>query len=185
MGKTSRKSNTNSGRTSHDAATSTNLMNNMMAKNPMHTREQGESSLMGMIDGMMGNMDGFVDKMDSKVGSIFGGGINPAKEHFMSQTGTEMAPVPSPLSDKDMQMMMTPNNQQPLPQEVAPAQPSNAQELPPWAANLDPKAQEALKGWMAKRQERMDRRDARRSRADQFLGLDMNRRRGAGETYEL
>ena len=42
MGKTRRNSNTNSGRTSHDAATSTNLMNNQMARNPMHTREQGQ-----------------------------------------------------------------------------------------------------------------------------------------------
>lgn len=185
MGKNRRSSNTNSGRTSHDSATSTANMDAMMAKNPMHTREQGQNSLMGMIDGMMANMDGFVDKMDSKVGSIFGGGVNPAKAHFMGQTGTQMAPIPSPMSDKDMEMMMTPNNQQPLPQGVAPDQPSNTQELPPWAAKLDPKAQEALKGWMAKRQERVDRRDARRERADQFLGLDMNRRRGAGRSYDL
>ena len=82
MGKTRRNSNTNSGRTSHDAATSTNLMNNQFAKNPMHTREQGQSSLMSMIDGMMDNMDGFVEKMDGKVGSVFGGGVNPAKATF-------------------------------------------------------------------------------------------------------
>ena len=182
MGK---KSRTKSSRTSADAATSTNLLNNQMARNPMHTRQQGQDSLMGMIDGMMENVDGFVEKMDGKVGSIFGSGVNPAKAHFMSQTGTEMAPVPSPLSDKDMETMMAPSNQQPIPQEVAPAQPSNAQELPPWAASLDPAAQEALKGWMAKRQERIDKRQSRRDRAEQFLGLDMNRRRGAGESYDL
>ena len=183
MGKTRRNSNTNSGRTSHDAATSTNLMNNQFAKNPMHTREQGQSSLMSMIDGMMDNMDGFVDKMDGKVGTIFGGGVNPAKQHFMSQTGTQMAPV-GPASDRDIAIAMAPQQPQPAPvAPVAPAEPES--QLPPWAAKLNPEAQEALKGWMAKRQERMDRRDARRAKADQFLGLDMNRRRGAGETYEL
>lgn len=183
MGKTRRNSNTNSGRTSHDSATSTANMNNMMAKNPMHTREQGQNSLMGIIDGMMENVDGFVGKMDEKVGSLFGGGINPAKAHFMGQTGTEMLP-PSPMSDGDMQMMMAPNNQQPQVAPVAPAEDTGPQ-LPPWAAKLDPKAQEALKGWMAKRQEHHERRAERRERADQFLGLDMNRRRGAGRSYDL
>ena len=181
MGKTRRNSNTNSGRTSHDAATSSNLVNNQMAQNPMHTRGQGESSLMNLIDGMMENVDGFVDKMDGKVGSIFGGGPNPAKEHFMSQTGTsqpapahpmETAPAPAAMSSP------------PQVAPVAPAQPQQAA-LPEWMKNLDPKAQEAIQGWMNKRQERMDRRDERRARADQFLGLDMNRRRGAGERYDL
>lgn len=183
MGKNRRSTNTNSGRTSHDAATSTNLMNNMMAKNPMHTREQGQSSLMGMIDGMMDNMDGFVDRMDSKVAGIFGGGVNPAKEHFMSQTGTQMAPAQAhPMEQAAMATNPAPQ-QSP---QVAPVAPEDTgPQLPPWAAKLDPKAQEALKGWMTKRQERIDRRDERRERADQFLGLDMNRRRGAGERYDL
>ena len=65
MGKTRRNSNTNSGRTSHDATTSTNLMNNMMSKNPMHTHESGAQGVNNLIGGMMSNMDGFVDKMDS------------------------------------------------------------------------------------------------------------------------
>ena len=183
MGKTRRNSNTNSGRTSHDAATSTNLMNNQFAKNPMHTREQGQSSLMSMIDGMMDNMDGFVEKMDGKVGTIFGGGVNPAKQHFMSQTGTQMAPAQAhPMEQAAMATNPAPQ-QSPQVAPVAPA--DTGPQLPPWAAKLDPKAQEALKGWMTKRQERIDRRDERRQRADQFLGLDMNRRRGAGETYDL
>jgi hypothetical protein len=178
MGKNRRSSNTNSGRTSHDAATSTNLMNNMMSKNPMHTREQGQSSMMGMIDGMMDNMDGFVDKMDQKVAGIFGGGVNPAKAHFMGQTGTQMAPAPQ-------QQMMAPQ-QQPDPAVAAPVAPADeGPELPPWASKLSPEAQGALKGWMSKRQERIDRRDERRARADEFLGLDMNRRRGAGRSYDL
>ena len=184
MGKNRRSSNTNSGRTSHDAATSTNLMNNMMAKNPMHTREQGESSLMGMIGGMMDNMDGFVDKMDGKVASVFGGGVNPAKAHFMGQTGTEMQ-----MPTQPPQMQMAPMQQQPATAAPAPmpneAPADTGPQLPPWAAKLDPKAQEALKGWMTKRQERIERRDERRERADQFLGLDMNRRRGAGRSYDL
>lgn len=182
MGKNRRSTNTNSGRTSHDAATTSSLMNNMMAKNPMHTREQGQSSMMGMIDGMMANMDSFVDKMDSKVAGLFGGGVNPAKAHFMGQTGTQMAPVQAHPMEQAA-VAANPAPQQPQVAPVAPAEPE--QQLPPWAANLDPKAQEALKGWMAKRQERIDRREARRERADQFLGLDMNRRRGAGRSYDL
>lgn len=178
MGKNRRSTNTNSGRTSHDAATSTSLMNNMMAKNPMHTREQGQSSMMGMINGMMDNMDGFVDRMDQKVAGIFGGGVNPAKAHFMSQTGTQMAPAPQ-------QQMMASQD----PTVAAPSAPvapvDEGPQLPPWAAKLSPEAQGALKGWMSKRQERVDRRDERRARADEFLGLDMNRRRGAGRSYDL
>lgn len=181
MGKTRRNSNTNSGRTSHDAATSTNLMNNQMARNPMHTRAQGENSLMTMIDGFMDNMDGFVDKMDGKVASVFGGGPNPAKQHFMSQTGTEMAP-PQAHPMEQAAVATNPAPQQPAP--VAPVEPPQAA-LPDWMKNLDPKAQEAIQGWMNKRQQRMERRDERRERADQFLGLDMNRRRGAGERYDL
>jgi hypothetical protein len=185
MGKNRRKSNTNSGRTSHDAATSTNLMNNMMAKNPMHTREQGQSSMMGMIDGMMSNMDGFVDKMDNKVAGIFGGGVNPAKAHFMSQTGTEMIPA-GPAGDRDIAMMMSPSQEPAVAAPAAPVAPADeGPELPPWASKLSPEAQGALKGWMSKRQERIDRRDERRARADEFLGLDMNRRRGAGRSYDL
>jgi hypothetical protein len=175
MGKKSRN---RSSSTAADTARSDQMMNSMMARNPMHTREQGQSSMMGMIDGFMDNVDGFVDKMDSKVQGIFGGGINPAKAHFMSQTGTEMAPAPQ------QQMMAT--QQQPAPADAAPAAPADeGPQLPPWAAKLSPEAQEALKGWMAKRQEHMDRRDERRARADNFLGLDMNRRRGAGRSYDL
>ena len=188
MGKTRRNSNTNSGRTSHDATTSTNLMNNMMAQNPMHTHESGAQGVNNLIGGMMSNLDGFVDKMDSRVSGIFGEGINPARAVFNQQAtnnGYELPPMnqqPSGPQPVPMPPQQAPAQAAPMPPpQAAPAEPA----YPEWMSKLDPKAQEAVKGWLDKRQERIDRRDARRAMADQFLGLEMNRRRGAGRSYDL
>lgn len=188
MGK---KSKNRSSSTAADAARSDQMMQNQLAQNPMHTREQGQNSLMGMIDGMMGNVDDFVEKMDGKVQGIFGNGVNPAKEHFMSQTGTQMAP--GPASDRDIAMAMQPQQPQVAPQAVPPGpagdaaidQAQQAPELPSWAQGLHPKAQEALKSLLAKKTEQAQDSESRRDRAEQFLGLDMNRRRGAGRNYDL
>lgn len=192
MGKTRRNSNTNSGRTSHDAATTTNLMNNMMEKNPMHTHESGAQGVNNLLGGMMANLDGFVDKMDNKVAGIFGEGINPGRAVFNQQAADNGYSLPpAPMSNGDMQAMTAAHPAPPVnsaPQPAAPAAPPPPPAepaYPEWMSKLDPKAQEAVKGWLDKRQERIERRDARRARADQFLGLEMNRRRGAGESYDL
>lgn len=192
MGKKSRNT---SGSTAADAARSDQMMNNQLARNPMHTREQGQNSVAGLINGFMENVDGFVDKMDDKVAGIFGDGVNPAREHFMSRTGTQ--PVPGPASDRDIALAMQPQQpqQQPqvAPQAVPPGpagdaaidQAQRAPDLPSWAQGLHPKAQEAIKSLLAKKGEQAQDSESRRDRAEQFLGLDMNRRRGAGRKYDL